>query len=273
MKPTGLALASIFALLAAACPDSGAVLSGGGVSDIGGDGVSGPVVSDALILKKLGGDEPDATLDGGSADGVVAADGAADSTGGDVGMLDASADAAGVDAALIDAGGADSTGADAASPDVAQDTGTPDTGTLDTGTLDTGTPDTGTPDTGTPDTGSSASTAACFALLGATCDKLGQCAAEIPFGGDQFAQYAAQCNDIVADPAGQLESGCEAAAGSFSGVTPADAADCIDSFDCGLSGLGTLAQALYPVFQAYGQGDDIAGTIPGAVDALLGACK
>lgn len=263
MKPARLFALSV--VLLAACPDSGAVVSGGGV-DVSDDQVGGPAVSDALILKKLGGD-PDGglgPLDGGGSDGI-----SDDITVGDVAALDAGA--------LVDGAVSEDTGG---TPDAgpSQDGGPNDGGPEDAGSpLDVAPPpdvaDVGAPDVAAPDTGPApGGTAACFALLGATCDKLDQCAGEVPFGGSQFAQYAAQCESIVADPDGQVEAGCAAAKG-LDDVTPAEAAACVASFDCGLSGLGALAQALYPVFDAWQKEEDFGGTIPGAVEALLAACK
>ncbi|GMV39716.1 MAG: hypothetical protein AMXMBFR64_14320 [Myxococcales bacterium] len=260
MKPVRLFALSVFLL--AACPDSGAVVSGGGV-DVSDDQVNGPAVSDALILKKLGGD-PDGELG--------ALDGGWDGTSDDITVQDAASPDAG---ALIDAA-EDAGGTPDAGP--AQDGGPSDGGPVDAGSpLDVALPpdvaDVGAPDVAAPDTGPApGGTAACFALLGATCDKLDQCAGEVPFGGSQFAQYAAQCESIVADPDGQVEDGCAAAKG-LDDVTPAEAAACVASFDCGLSGLGALAQALYPVFDAWQKKEDFGGKIPGAVEALLAACK
>lgn len=264
-----------FALLGAGCPGSAADLPepATGVGDVG--GVGGPAVADAVILQLLGGDDGGADAAGGGggagSDDAVLADGGGGSGGGGGG---GAADGGGT---AVDAGAPDGTVPSDAGGGGADIAAVEDVAAIDVGggSVDVGSPteDVGPApvDAGPPDVGGASDTATCLALLGSTCDKIAQCAGEVPFGGDQLAQYASQCDDIVASQDG--ESGCAAAGSKLDGVTPAEAEACVSTYDCGFSGIGAIAQALFPLFQAAQQGGDVAGEIPGAVDVLLKACN
>jgi hypothetical protein len=219
-------------------------------------------VLDAVAIKRLPGDDVGGDADTGGTDAAsdaVVADAGSDATHADA------ADVAPQDASVPDAAG---------SEDAAEDVQAPVDVTEDAGPVDVATPDVPAPeDIAQPlDTGTVASSEACLALFSALCARLGQCASEVPFGADQLAQLAGQCDDVLADAASDLDDGCTDAAPSFAGMTPADSAACVASYDCGISGISALGQAIYPLYQAYQDGA-LAGAVPQAADALLDGCK
>ena len=235
--------------------------------------IGGPLLLDAVGVKMLGGDEDT---------GVVGSDAAAMR---DVAVFE---DAAVSEDAQGEAPDVSETDSGVGTPDVPAPTVDVGTGDPDVGVepMDVSEPvdvPVAAPDVPVVvDTGSvggtEAAVAACEAVFDAGCGWLDKCAAEVPFGGQQLASYAQQCNDFLASPEAGLDAGCMDAAQGDNGdalgaLSPEQAASCIEQYDCGLGGVTAFGSAFYPVFQAFSGGGDVAGAVPGVIDAVLGGCK